>query len=107
LAYLTSHAIPDLSSLSLHDALQIWSFAWPGAGQGPMRGACSKMLRCPAVLSNISWRNPARHIFVIMSVSPARTGKYRTVCGPCRSEELTSELQSRENLVCRLLLEKK
>src|SRR5690606_42010279 len=28
-------------------------------------------------------------------------------CPPCRSEEHTSELQSRENLVCRLLLEKK
>src|SRR5215475_10328047 len=27
--------------------------------------------------------------------------------GNCRSEEHTSELQSRENLVCRLLLEKK
>src|SRR5215475_15767294 len=29
------------------------------------------------------------------------------VCGYLRSEEHTSELQSRENLVCRLLLEKK
>src|SRR5690606_42028469 len=28
-------------------------------------------------------------------------------CGSLRSEEHTSELQSRENLVCRLLLEKK
>src|SRR5215475_14631676 len=28
-------------------------------------------------------------------------------CAPGRSEEHTSELQSRENLVCRLLLEKK
>src|SRR5690606_41333748 len=28
-------------------------------------------------------------------------------CAPYRSEEHTSELQSRENLVCRLLLEKK
>src|SRR5690606_40655381 len=28
-------------------------------------------------------------------------------CNPLRSEEHTSELQSRENLVCRLLLEKK
>src|SRR5690606_41293171 len=28
-------------------------------------------------------------------------------CPPIRSEEHTSELQSRENLVCRLLLEKK
>src|SRR5690606_18777525 len=28
------------------------------------------------------------------------------ICAPLRSEEHTSELQSRENLVCRLLLEK-
>src|SRR2546430_1851913 len=28
-------------------------------------------------------------------------------CGPMRSEEHTSELQSQSNLVCRLLLEKK
>src|SRR3712207_8807670 len=28
-------------------------------------------------------------------------------CGSCRSEEHTSELQSRQYLVCRLLLEKK
>src|SRR5207302_8390466 len=30
-----------------------------------------------------------------------------TICRMARSEEHTSELQSRENLVCRLLLEKK
>src|SRR5207302_10739709 len=35
---------------------------------------------------------------------PASPGCRRS---PCRSEEHTSELQSRENLVCRLLLEKK
>src|SRR5258707_2796076 len=29
------------------------------------------------------------------------------MCGPARSEEHTSELQSRQYLVCRLLLEKK
>src|SRR5690606_41210930 len=32
---------------------------------------------------------------------------FRTCPQSCRSEEHTSELQSRENLVCRLLLEKK
>src|SRR5690606_24700552 len=32
---------------------------------------------------------------------------YRAFAGTSRSEEHTSELQSRENLVCRLLLEKK
>src|SRR5690606_42148893 len=35
-----------------------------------------------------------------------RAGR-RNAVGPMRSEEHTSELQSRENLVCRLLLEKK
>src|SRR5690606_41951902 len=34
-------------------------------------------------------------------------GRGRLVRAGCRSEEHTSELQSRENLVCRLLLEKK
>src|SRR5690606_29647552 len=34
-------------------------------------------------------------------------GMYTTVLNVRRSEEHTSELQSRENLVCRLLLEKK
>src|SRR3712207_7178189 len=32
---------------------------------------------------------------------------YAAVCSQCRSEEHTSELQSRQYLVCRLLLEKK
>src|SRR5690606_42150437 len=35
------------------------------------------------------------------------TIKYAGMWSPPRSEEHTSELQSRENLVCRLLLEKK
>src|SRR5690606_41911070 len=40
---------------------------------------------------------------------PGRSREIRTRRGqsPVRSEEHTSELQSRENLVCRLLLEKK
>src|SRR5690606_40119237 len=40
---------------------------------------------------------------------PARYGPAprRAAPAPARSEEHTSELQSRENLVCRLLLEKK
>src|SRR5207302_6780332 len=36
-----------------------------------------------------------------------RTRSCRSTSDPSRSEEHTSELQSRENLVCRLLLEKK
>src|SRR5258708_19078423 len=36
-----------------------------------------------------------------------RCGVPHRVRGPCRSEEHTSELQSPDHLVCRLLLEKK
>src|SRR5690606_41821767 len=39
------------------------------------------------------------------TVDSARASQYDGLC--IRSEEHTSELQSRENLVCRLLLEKK
>src|SRR5215475_16231416 len=60
-----------------------------------------------------------------LPISPCSTTTWRSTCGPwsspsptrpgstsssaigARSEEHTSELQSRENLVCRLLLEKK
>src|SRR5690606_41758879 len=52
---------------------------------------------------------PARHAGAL---NPARVAAPRTLPGrhvvhAPRSEEHTSELQSRENLVCRLLLEKK
>src|SRR5690606_40227414 len=43
----------------------------------------------------------------LMLVSSAYEGFGLVVCEAMRSEEHTSELQSRENLVCRLLLEKK
>src|SRR5258707_11605452 len=39
------------------------------------------------------------------SAAPPPSGPVSS--GPCRSEEHTSELQSRQYLVCRLLLEKK
>src|SRR5690606_41898636 len=41
------------------------------------------------------------------SQTDAKRRQGRPAAAPYRSEEHTSELQSRENLVCRLLLEKK
>src|SRR5690606_39765625 len=41
---------------------------------------------------------------IVMGLTKQTSG--RVTFGPSRSEEHTSELQSRENLVCRLLLEK-
>src|SRR5690606_42012924 len=70
-------ATPDIYPLSLHDALPI----------SPTE-ACSLWL-------------PAARQPIPSPVFPPRPWRVP------RSEEHTSELQSRENLVCRLLLEKK
>src|SRR5690606_42144893 len=58
-------------------------------------------------------RNPRRAPHTCVSPTQKSAGSLRQVTQdvkdafPVRSEEHTSELQSRENLVCRLLLEKK
>src|SRR5438105_7597851 len=55
----------------------------------------------------ISWRR-ARPVWPHPVVRPPAWRRVRTTgCGHTRSEEHTSELQSRVDLVCRLLLEKK
>src|SRR5438552_18520965 len=66
-------ATTDIYTLSLHDALPIWT----GAADFRREGRCER-------------RHHTR-------------GRRR----PSRSEEHTSELQSPDHLVCRLLLEKK
>src|SRR5690606_40931203 len=48
----------------------------------------------------------ASSLFPSRSIEEMDPGTFLLICVP-RSEEHTSELQSRENLVCRLLLEKK
>src|SRR3712207_7842397 len=74
-------ATTEIYTLSLHDALPI-----------------SRLGRCPGAASR---RRPvvARHHHARPGAGPAGPG--------VRSEEHTSELQSRQYLVCRLLLEKK
>src|SRR5690606_40579296 len=59
---------------------------------------------CPLLRQNR--RLPAR-LRVTMEASPAISSNGQNSSAAARSEEHTSELQSRENLVCRLLLEKK
>src|SRR5439155_22654136 len=78
-------ATTDIYTLSLHDALPISSRRWrlrPRAHLGRRR---------------LGQPQPAAH-------PDHRHGRRR---GALRSEEHTSELQSRGHLVCRLLLEKK
>src|SRR5690349_21966834 len=93
-----SHAPPppELYTLSLHDALPI-----------------SPPHRTSAAPTPSTSRRRAREARTRMKVSPARPRPaWSPTAGPVparppRSEEHTSELQSRRDLVCRLLLEKK
>src|SRR6266498_4769898 len=61
------------------------------------------MIYCLVVLSF------GRAIQILRSQKPCKTSSVGLITGlrPLRSEEHTSELQSRPHLVCRLLLEKK
>src|SRR5690606_41633135 len=90
--------------LSLHDALPISTSIGPPASRSPPiawpGGVCG---RCPV---SEPFRHTSSHSLRASRLSrPDRVASLRRDCP--RSEEHTSELQSRENLVCRLLLEKK
>src|SRR5690606_8805685 len=58
------------------------------------------------MLTNIGWNDPAGSAAAIIALEDQIAQAHWTPV-ESRSEEHTSELQSRENLVCRLLLEKK
>src|SRR3712207_8806925 len=85
-------ATTEIYALSLHDAL-------------------------PISTPTTSSAAPSRRSTGAARTSPPRTAPSSAACGsrsstrrpgtPARSEEHTSELQSRQYLVCRLLLEKK
>src|SRR5690606_41029435 len=91
----TPPATTAISTLSLHDALPISPKASP---LGTRRSSTSRS--CTAMTATSLSALPTE---------PCSKSFRRSANVPLlkRSEEHTSELQSRENLVCRLLLEKK
>src|SRR5207247_11069174 len=90
LVFSTASASPAISTLSLHDALPI--SVRSGAYLGP-----GVVVMPPAYVNVGAWVGEGTMI------------DSHALVGSCaqRSEEHTSELQSRVDLVCRLLLEKK
>src|SRR3712207_8543997 len=88
LFFFNDTATTEIYTLSLHDALPIWRTMPPGRYQ-PLR----------------RWRGARRGGEPVRGHAPGRARGH--AWSPGRSEEHTSELQSRQYLVCRLLLEKK
>src|SRR5690606_39519139 len=100
-------AAPSAYTLSLHDALPIWSDLSLAIASIPAsvtfgdenRSNSSRDSDCSSS-SPLSVNSPRGRLRIVRPFAREifdRAG---------RSEEHTSELQSRENLVCRLLLEK-
>src|SRR5690606_39952076 len=88
---------PVLYTLSLHDALPILALLQTLEKRENAAGLAGYFRSTPHPSSAA-----ADHVVLTWSGDPATTQSIQW-----RSEEHTSELQSRENLVCRLLLEKK
>src|SRR5699024_11409055 len=91
---------PEIYTLSLHDALPILCFM-PSAISVSLTRTISST--CCFTISNV--------YLLFCPIPPSRLSANVscswTIIGFPRSEEHTSELQSRFDLVCRLLLEKK
>src|SRR3712207_9106423 len=87
-------ATTEIYTLSLHDALPICRGRSAGLGQ-------SRFGRSGA---DLPW--PPRRGAAVRAARQAERAAAQSACD-VRSEEHTSELQSRQYLVCRLLLEKK
>src|SRR5207247_7909089 len=98
-------AATNLSPLSLHDALPIYEL--PEGRQKTALKANAEKIRLGKRMVTI-----VRDVPIDLELERARWTRYdyeraRRVFDHLRSEEHTSELQSRVDLVCRLLLEKK
>src|SRR3712207_8827362 len=89
-------ATTEIYTLSLHDALPIYDLVWSDGT--PMTSADYKWTFDQAIKPE----NKYPYVSNLQEIQSYEAPNPRT-----RSEEHTSELQSRQYLVCRLLLEKK
>src|SRR5690606_41140346 len=103
----TLSSTPQISTLSLHDALPISGCLEPGTFVTGFKQVDS--IEQPFTSTQYGRRDGDMQLVdqsfakvLLYGVCPASNQDILSI----RSEEHTSELQSRENLVCRLLLEK-
>src|SRR5207249_12098481 len=97
----------DIYHLSLHDALPIWGAIWTSKKSLEIRGAMRIFIFLLVSIAQITISNRWER----MAWKAARATMRISRAGVCRdergftvrSEEHTSELQSRFDLVCRLL----
>src|SRR5258708_22011178 len=94
LFFFNDTATTEIYTLSLHDALPIWVRC------GRRKSNATRSARLPISMLPISSSSP-------MARAPAMVAIWKTESAASRSEEHTSELQSPDHLVCRLLLENK
>src|SRR5690606_42013626 len=100
----TASAPSELITLSLHDALPIWADQLRRQGaEHPGRLGLHPEPQWPA--DGRAAQGGRADGAGVPGAGLERTLLRRPGCPWTRSEEHTSELQSRENLVCRLLLE--
>src|SRR5690606_42018960 len=96
---LTPPATTAIYTLSLHDALPIL--------KRHALDAAATFLELVAEIGTVIRRIGAHHRVIGKTKNFVARRRIERALDGKRSEEHTSELQSRENLVCRLLLEKK
>src|SRR5699024_11299696 len=91
----------EIYTLSLHDALPIsWDYLFPNAPK-------PKELETYQTLTGPKYKMPAAKGDIFLHIRANDEAAVYEFMAQVRSEEHTSELQSRFDLVCRLLLEKK
>src|SRR2546422_7704330 len=97
LFFFNDTATTEIYTLSLHDALPIWltTTAWSPLGGGVLTGKYTEAPRPTSSSTSLGGPPTDKRLNVVFTERVNR------------SEEHTSELQSRLHLVCRLLLEKK
>src|SRR5207302_10431229 len=102
--YVFHGAVPTVFyTLSLHDALPIF------LAEGVVRAGAEVSVQEVGLVRIVSTPAEEEHLQIALGgvVEEGARQRLQGQSGDVRSEEHTSELQSRENLVCRLLLEKK